>query len=123
MRQEGKIHNPIQELTRMKLDIHGISEMRWPGFGEKNSAEHTILCSGTSTGENEQDAGMIVTIKMDKCISKFLPLSQLVMSVQFLASSVNKNIIQVYALTADYAYEGIQEFYKSINDIIMTLKI
>uniref|UniRef100_A0A8D8QVD8 Craniofacial development protein 2 n=1 Tax=Cacopsylla melanoneura TaxID=428564 RepID=A0A8D8QVD8_9HEMI len=65
---------------------------------------------------------MILTNTMAKCISNFVPVSERIMLVQFHASPININIIQVYAPTTDHADEEIDELYNSINDVIKTLK-
>lgn len=122
MSQAGKINNAIQEMTRMNLDIVGISEMRWPGSGQNIIADHTVLYSGTTTGVHEQGVGMIMTNKMARCISNFIPVSPRVMLVQLQASPVNINIIQVYAPTADKDEQEIEELYHSIKEVIKTLK-
>lgn len=65
---------------------------------------------------------MIMTNRIARCIRNFVPVSPRVMLVQFRASPVNINIIQVYAPTADKQDEEIEELYHSINDLIKTLK-
>lgn len=92
-------------MTRVILDILGICEMRWPESDENRIADHTFWYSDISAGVQEQGVETLVTIKMAKFISNFVPLSQQVMLVQFLTSPVNINIIDD---------EEIEEFYKSI---------
>ena len=35
-----------QEMARVKIDILGISEVKWIGMGEFNSDDHLIYCCG-----------------------------------------------------------------------------
>ena len=35
-----------QEIARVNIDILGISELKWTGMGEFNSADHYIYYSG-----------------------------------------------------------------------------
>uniref|UniRef100_A0A8D8Y176 Craniofacial development protein 2 n=3 Tax=Cacopsylla melanoneura TaxID=428564 RepID=A0A8D8Y176_9HEMI len=122
MSQAGKIHNTIQEMTRMKIDILGISEMRWPGSGSANILDHQVYYSGTDNNRHEKGVGIILTKKMAGYVSNFIPVSDRVMLVQMKARPVDINIIQVYAPTADKGDEEVLELYHSINEIMKKLK-
>ena len=39
---QGKLEVVKQEMARMKVDILGISEIKWTGMGEFNSDDHYI---------------------------------------------------------------------------------
>ena len=39
---QGKLEVVKQEMTRVNVDILGISELKWTGMGEFNSDEHCI---------------------------------------------------------------------------------
>ena len=39
---QGKLEVVKQEMTRVNIDILGISELRWSGMGEFNSDDHYI---------------------------------------------------------------------------------
>ena len=39
---QGKLEVVKQEMTRVKIDILGISELKWTGMGEFNSDDHYI---------------------------------------------------------------------------------
>ena len=43
---QGKMEVVKQEMTRVNLDILGISQLRWTGMGEFNSDNHYIYYSG-----------------------------------------------------------------------------
>ena len=43
---QGKLEVVKQEMARMKVDIPGISELKWIGMGEFNSDDHYIYCCG-----------------------------------------------------------------------------
>ena len=42
----GKLEAVKQEMARVKVDILGISELRWTGMGEFNLDDHYIYCCG-----------------------------------------------------------------------------
>ena len=43
---QGKLEVVRQEMARLKVDILGISELRWTGMGEFNSDDHSIYYCG-----------------------------------------------------------------------------
>ena len=43
---EGKLEVVKQKMSRVNIDILGISELKWPGMGEFNSDDHYIYCCG-----------------------------------------------------------------------------
>ena len=43
---EGKLELVKQEMARVNVNILGISELRWTGMGEFNSADYYIYCCG-----------------------------------------------------------------------------
>ena len=43
---QGKLEMLKQEMARVKVDILGISELKWTGMGEFNSGDHYIYYCG-----------------------------------------------------------------------------
>ena len=43
---QGKLEVVKQEMTRVNVDILGISELKWTGMGEFNSDDHFIYYYG-----------------------------------------------------------------------------
>ena len=43
---QGKLEVVKQEMARVKINILGISELRWTGMGEFNSEDHYIYYCG-----------------------------------------------------------------------------
>ena len=43
---QGKLEVVKQEMARVKLDILGISKLKWTGMGEFNSDDHYIYYCG-----------------------------------------------------------------------------
>ena len=43
---QGKLEEVKQEMARVKVNILGISELKWTGMGECNSDDHYIYYSG-----------------------------------------------------------------------------
>ena len=43
---QGKLEVVKQEMARVNVDILGISELKWTGMGDFNSADHSIYYCG-----------------------------------------------------------------------------
>ena len=51
---QGKLEVVKQEMTRVNINILGISELKWTGMGEFNSDDHYIYyCGQESLRRNE----------------------------------------------------------------------
>ena len=56
---EGKLEMVKQEMTRVNVDILGISKVKWTGMGEFNSDDHYIYYCGQ---ESLQKNGVAIII-------------------------------------------------------------
>ena len=66
---QGKLEVVKQEMARVNIDILGISELKWTGMDEFNSADHYIYyCGQESIRRNE--AAIIVNNIVQNVISR-----------------------------------------------------
>ena len=97
---QGKLEMIKQEMTRLNIDILGISELRWTGMGEFNSEDHYIYYCGQESfrrngvaitvNKRVQNAALGCNLKNDRMIS-----------VPFQGKPFNITVIQVYAPTSN----------------------
>ena len=76
---QGKLEVVKQEITRVNIDILGISELRWAGMGEFNSDDHYIYYCGQESlrkngvavmvNKSVQNAVLGCILKNDRMIS------------------------------------------------------
>ena len=52
---QGKLEVVKQEMARVKVDILGISELKWTGMGEFNSNDHYIYYCGQNPLEEMEE--------------------------------------------------------------------
>ena len=64
---QGKLEVVKQEMTRVNIDILGISELRWTGTGEFNSADHYVNYCGQEPLRRNGVA--VIVNKSPKCSS------------------------------------------------------
>ncbi|XP_047996924.1 uncharacterized protein LOC125234635 [Leguminivora glycinivorella] len=124
LKKEGKLENTIQEMTRMKLDILGLSEIKYPDNGFVSTDEATLYYSGNPASDKKHHHGVGILVKneLTKYITNFLPFSERCMLLQISGQPFNISLIQAYAPTADKNDETIEEFYRQLEEIIKSIK-
>ena len=99
-------------MTRVNIDIPGISELDWTGMGEFNSDDHYIYTVGRNpleewsshySQQKSQNAVLGCNLKNDRMIS-----------VQFQGKPFNIMVIQVYALTSNAEEAEVEQFYEDL---------
>ena len=85
-----------QEMTRVNIDILGISELRWTGMGEFNSDDHHIYyCGHESLRRN--GVVIIVNKRVQNALLGCNPKNDRMISVRFQGKPFNITVVQVYA--------------------------
>ena len=93
---QGKLEMVKTEMTRVNIDIWGISKLKWTGLGEFNSDDHYIYYCGQESlrrngvaitvNKRVQNAALGCNLKNDRMIS-----------VRFQGKPFNITVIQVYS--------------------------
>ena len=106
-----------KEMTRVNINILGISELRWTGMGEFNSDDHYIYyCRqeslrkiGVAIMVNKRfwNAVLACNLKNDRMIS-----------VRFQGKPLNIMVIQVYAPTSNAEEAEVERFYEDLQDLL-----
>lgn len=98
----GKYDYLRQEMKRMKLDILGVSEVRWTGGGWCMGEGVKFFYGGGK--EHHRGVGVMMTSRMAKCLKGYMLLSDRVILTKFAGKPIDINIIQVYTPTARRPY-------------------
>ena len=97
---QGKLEMVNQEMTRVNIDILGISKLKWTGIGEFNSDNHYIYyCGQESLRRNGLD--IIVNKRVRNAVLGCNLKNNRMIPVRFQGISFNIMVIQVYALTSN----------------------
>ena len=111
--QIGKTANVTREFRKYNLDLFGLSEVRWTGFGElKTATGESILYSGA---EEEHHRGVGPILKREVTLLKWNPVNERIMSARFNSRFAKLTIIQVYAPTNGAEDESKEEFYEQLQ--------
>ena len=99
MNQE-KLEVVKQEMARVSVDILGISELKWTGMGEFNSADHYIYyCGQESLRRN--GVAIMVNKRVQNAVAGCNLKNYRMISVRFQGKPFSITVIQVYALTSN----------------------
>ena len=97
---QGKLEVVKQEMTRVNIDILGISELRWTGMGEFNSDDHYIYYCGQESLRRNGVAIMVKKRVRNAVVGCNLKNDRMI-SVRFQGKPFNITVIQVYVLTSN----------------------
>jgi len=114
--QAGKLENLKTEMVRNKLDIIGLSEIRWEGSGELASDEMTLFYSGDVKGMN--GVGFIVNRKIRSRVQRVIYEGDRIIAIRLGMKPKDVLIIQVYMPTSQRSDEEIEEIYERIERIM-----
>ena len=114
---QGKLEVIIQEMARMKIDILGISELKWTGMGEFNSDDHCIYYCGQ---ESLRKNGVAITVnkRVRNAVLGCNLKNDRMISVHFKGKPFNITVIQVYAPTSNPEEAEVEWFYKDLQDLL-----
>ena len=97
---QGKLEVVKQQIARVNVDILGISELKWTGMGEFNSADHYIYyCGQESIRRNE--VAIIVNKRVQNAVLGCNFKNDRMISVHFQGKPFSIMVIQVYGLTSN----------------------
>ena len=106
-----------QEMTRVNIDILGISELRWTGRSEFNSDDHYIYYCGQESPRRNQVA-IIVNKRVLNAILGCTLKNDRMISVLFQGKPFNITVIQVYALNSNAEEAEIEQFYEDLQNLL-----
>ena len=97
---QGKLDMVKQEMTRVNIDILGISERKWTGMDEFNSDDlYIYYCGQESLRRN--GVALIVNRKAWNAVLGFNLKNDRMISVHFQGKPFNITVIQISILTTD----------------------
>ena len=110
---QGKLEVVKQEMTRVNVDILGISEVKWTGMGEFNSDDHYIYnCRQESLRRN--GVAIMVNKRVRNAVLGCNLKSDRMISVHFQGKPFNITVIQVYAPTSNSEEAEVEQFYEDL---------
>ena len=113
----GKLEVVKQEMTRVNIDILGISELRWTGMGEFNSDDHYIYyCGQESLRRN--GVAIIVNKRIPNAVLGCNLKNYRMVSICFQGKPFNITVIQVYTPTSNAEEAEVEQFYEDLQYLL-----
>ena len=113
--QSRKFENLKNDAARMKLDIIGVSDVRWTGVGHVKDEIWNFFYSG-----GERHYRRVVIFERNEAtaaVSKWWPVIDRKIYLQVQGSPINISRIQVYASTTDYEDSEVEEFDLKMDEV------
>ena len=120
MSRKGKLENLKREMERNRLDVVGVSEMRWRGVGDFWSEDYRVIYAGGE--ENSRGVGIVLRKELAKRITKIIQKSDRLMLVRIQNEPRDIVIVQVYMPTTDYNDEEVEAVYEQIEEMLKDVK-
>ena len=113
---QGKLEVVKRQLTRVNVDILGISELRWTGMGEFNSDDHYIYyCGQESLRRN--GVAIIIKKRVQNSVLGCNLKNDRMISVCFQGKPFNITVIQAYVPTSNAEETEVEWFYEDLQDL------
>ena len=112
--QTGKYQLLKNELTRYRVDILGLCEVRWTGVGEMD--EGRMIWSGGQ--DHQRGVGLLMTDNAKKALNGYNVVNDRLMYAKFTAYPRDIIVIVAYAPTADHSKEEIETFHRQVEDVM-----
>ena len=104
-------------MTRVNIDILGISELRWTGMGEFNSDDNYIYyCGQESLRRN--GVAIIANRRVQNAVLRCNLKNDRMNSVHFQGKPFNITVIQVYALTSNAKEAEVEQFSEDLQGLL-----
>ena len=114
---QGKLEVVKQEMTRVNVDILGISRLKWIGMGELNSDDHYIYyCGQESLRRN--GAAMITNKRVQNAVLGCNLKNDRMISVHFQGKPFIITVIQAYAPTSNPEEAEVEQVYEDLQDLL-----
>ena len=123
--ESGRLQQAVVCMKSYGLNIFGMSEVRWNGFGEVSIQDGvTFLYYGRPEGENvsSEGVGILMGKEAKRSLIEWHPVSARIIVARFKTTIRNIVMIQCYAPTAVADAAERQEFYVQVNDALKKQK-
>ena len=104
-------------MARVNINILGINELKWNGFGEFNSHDHYIYCCGQES-LRRNGVAIIVNKRVQNAVLECNLKNDTMISVCFQGKPFNITVIQVYAPTNNAEEAEVEWFYEGLQGLL-----
>ncbi|MCP3680346.1 MAG: endonuclease/exonuclease/phosphatase family protein [Gammaproteobacteria bacterium] len=106
------------ELSRLRVDIVGLSEVRRPGNGEISSGGYTYYWSGMSNGARLRGVAIGISSRLQPSVVEVALVDERIMRLRMKHSLGFMSLVAVYAPTEIYELEEKEMFYAKLESVL-----
>ena len=114
---QGKLEVVKQEIAGLKVNILGISEVKWTGMGEFNSDDHYIYYTGQESLRTNGVA-IMVNKRVQNAVAGCNLKNYRMISLCFQGKPFNITVIQVCTPTSNAEEAEVELFYEDQHDFL-----
>jgi len=104
-----------EKLTKCRIGIAAIQEIRWPGTEIMDTGDFTILYSGSM--KSVLGTGFVVSKEYKGSIMEFKPINERICTLRIRARFFNITLICVHAPTEETEEEVKDKFYEELEEV------
>uniref|UniRef100_A0A803T9E3 Endonuclease/exonuclease/phosphatase domain-containing protein n=1 Tax=Anolis carolinensis TaxID=28377 RepID=A0A803T9E3_ANOCA len=114
---QGKLDVVIGEMPRLKIDILGVSELKWTGMGHFTKDDHQIYYCGQEE-HRRNEVAFIINNKVAKAVIGYNPKNDRMISIRVQGKPFNITVIQIYAPTTAAEEAELGKFYEDMQHLV-----
>ncbi|KAL1445995.1 hypothetical protein WDU94_003677 [Cyamophila willieti] len=125
MSEPGTLRVIEEEMRNYNLEILGLNETRWNGFGElRTQGGNTLIFSGQEDEDAPRQAGVgiLMTEKSKRAMIDWKPISERIITARFNSRVRKITVVVCYAPIEDSEEEIKDQFYDSLDDTLRKIK-
>ena len=103
-------------MTKVNIDILGISELKWTGMGDFNSDDHYIYCRQESLRGN--GVAIMINRRVRNAVLGCNLINDRMISVHFQCKPFNFTVIHAYVPTSNTEEAEVEGFYEDPQDLL-----
>ena len=106
------------ELSRLRVDMVGLSETRRPGSGETSSGGYTYYWSGMSDGTHLRGVAIGISSRLQPSVVEVIPVDERIMRLRLKHTMGFMSCVAVYASTEMCEMEEKEMFYAKLDSVL-----
>jgi hypothetical protein len=120
LQRTGKLVNVIREMRTAKINILGLSEVRWKDGGDFISDGVRVIYAGGT--ENQRGVAVLLDEDTAKCVISTEAHGDRILVVKLKGWPTDIVLLQIYMPTTSHDDEEVEVMYDSIDEIIKKVK-
>ena len=114
---QGKLEVVKQEMTRVNIDILGISNLKWTGMGEFNSDDHYVYYWGQES-LRRNGVALIVNKRVWNAVLGCNLKNDRMISVHFQGKPFSITVMRIYSPAANVEEAQVERFCDDLQDLV-----